>query len=211
VFQHAGKKRTPAPIDGRSALPSIQSVKPTDLALLAADTYDYGRLETLGEVQAAMVVYAGRHRKVEDAVPLDQVKIGHVTVWDSDEFAQEEVDVPVRVTFQLDWFQGKHDQPFMRANSEADPRDMDGTQMRRGLGQYATLAQGVPAALTSARMAQIFARPENTAYDFAVMGTMQSDGLYYEISAMWATAGPGRHVLVYYHCYPDRKNERKWR
>ena len=115
------------------------------------------------------------------------------------------------MTLQLDWLQGKHDGPFMAENSSEEPRKGGDTQMRRSLGEYQGLASGVPMTLATERLADIFANPERTPLDFSVMDSKQSDDLYYEISAKWATTAPGeRHVLVYYHCFPDAKDQKKF-
>jgi hypothetical protein len=77
--------------------------------------------------------------------------------------------------------------------------------MRLTLDQYAALARGVPSQLTGARMTKILAKPEEVALDFSVMDSKQSDGYYYEISAKWQNlGGVRRHVLVYYHCFPEK-------
>jgi hypothetical protein len=115
------------------------------------------------------------------------------------------------MTFQLDWLQGKHDQPFMRENSDAAPRKSADNQMRLSLSQYQGLAIGAPLAMAKERLAEIFAKQERAPFDFSVMAKKQSDDLYYEISATWATVGPGaRHVLVYYHCFPDTEDQKRF-
>ena len=206
VFQHKGRKQKAATFGKGSTPPNIQGAKTADLQKLADDDHDYGAIEKKSDVDAALLVYATNHPVVVVKTPLDEAQLGNVTVLDVPAFSRN-----TRVTFQVDWLQGKHDQPFMRAESDVAPRGMDGTQMRRSLEQYADLARGVPTALARQHMARILAKGEEVAHDFSIMGTKQSDGLYYEISGKWQSlGGNNRHVLIYYHCFPPEKDEAKW-
>jgi hypothetical protein len=199
-FEHQGKKRIAATIGKGADLPRIQGAKEADLRKLADDDHDYGALESKDDVDAALVTYATKHPVVVTKTPLEEQQGGNVTVLDVPNFRRN-----ARATFQLDWLQGKHDQPFMREHSSLKPRKSDGSQMRLTLDQYAALARGVPSQLTGERMTKILAKPEEVALDFSVMDSKQSDGYYYEISAKWQNlGGVRRHVLVYYHCFPEK-------
>lgn len=97
--------------------------------------------------------------------------------------------------------QGKHDAAF--ASGKDARKKAGGEQMPPG-SDYRALAQGVPAELTRERLDEIFAKAARVPLDFSVQMVLQDDGYHYEISAMWAPVDEGRHLLVYYHCYPPR-------
>jgi hypothetical protein len=189
-------------IDDKAKLPTIHGASANDLKKLADDTVnDYGAILDKDSVVAAMKKYEANHTVVAPVLALDESMTGHLTVWNDDAFALH-AGQPVRATFQLDWNQGKHDTQF--APSEGDPRHKAGGQKMPPGSDYATLAQGVPAELAKARLTQIFAKAAGTKLDFSVQKKIQADGLQYEMSAKWAPLAAGRHVLVYYHCYPPR-------
>jgi hypothetical protein len=211
TFTQQGRRRNPSTYGPGSELPRIQGVKPAELKSLADDEYDYGAIENKSDFALAWAVYQTRHTKQVEVLPLDEEQDGNVTLLDLPAVDQTAFAGTVRMTLQLDWLQGKHDQPFMLENSSRSPRKSADNQMRRSLGQYQGLARGAPLALAQARLAEIFAKRERVPLDFSVMATKQSDDLYYEISATWATVGPSaRHVLVYYHCFPDEKDQKKF-
>jgi hypothetical protein len=200
-------------INSKSKLVKIHGVKPKDLELLANDDdHDYGVITTKADVAAAMVIYDQRHQEVEEELPLDESIGGHLTVREEEDVNQTVWVGNVRMTFQLDYFQGKHDQVIMAANSAGEKiRPMHETQMRQSKDQYEELAEDVPLTLAVEHLGAIFLKGEREVYDFAVMKTQQSDSLFYEISAKWATLGLGeRHILVYYHCFPAKDNQKKW-
>jgi hypothetical protein len=211
MFQHQGRKKKAEQYDARSpALPKIHGVSERDLRALAEDAYDYGAIENQQDFERVWAVFQENHRPApEQDGPLEELQSGNVTVLELEEMEQAVYDGTVRLTMQIDWLQGKHDQPFMSKNSSENPRKMQDTQMRLSLDRYRDLAGGAPLELLNARLDDLFAQPERTALDFAVMGNQQSDLLYYEISAMWTTTGDNeRHVLVYYHCFPDKKDQK---
>jgi hypothetical protein len=211
TFTQQGKRRNATTYGPGSELPKIQGVKPAELRLLADDGHDYGAIEDKNAFALAWALYQTRHTKQVEVLPLDEEQDGNVTLLDLPAVDQTAFAGTVRMTFQLDWLQGKHDQPFMLENSSRAPRKSGENQMRQSLGEYQGLARGAPQALAQARLAQIFAKRERVPLDFSVMDTKQSDDLYYEISATWATVGPAaRHVLVYYHCFPDEKDQKKF-
>jgi len=179
-------------------MPAIHSVSPSDLQQLADDEYDYGTITNAGSVTLALATYRTRHPVVVTQTALDQLYAGYRTVWNDNAFAEHD-GKPVRVTFQLDSGQGKHDEQFA---SDKDARKKSGGQQMPWGSNYAELAQDVPAKLTRDRLNQIFAKREREALDYSVQRTAQSDGFHYEISARWASVSEGRHILVYYHCYP---------
>ena len=211
-FQHKGKKKKAETCGPKSVvLPTIHGVSAVNLKALADDQHDYGVIENKQGFDLAWAVYQQRHQRQAEVVPLDQEQVGNVTVLDEEEVGQVLFPGTVRMTFQLDWLQGKHDTPFMQANSTVTPRTMQDTQMRLSLDQYSRLAGVVPMALAMAQLGAIFAKQERTPLNFSVMGAKQADDLYYEISAVWATTGPAeRHVLVYYHCFPDKKDQKNF-
>jgi len=211
TFDHKGRRRVATTYGPKAALPTIQGVSATELRLLADDAHDYKAIENKQQFDVAWAAYQLSHTKQAEIVPLDEEQTGNVTVHNVAAVEQTLFAGTVRMTLQLDWLQGKHDGPFMAKNAEGERRKMGDNQMRRSLGQYQALARGAPLELAGARLADIFAKPERAKLDFSVMGTKQSDGLYYEISATWATTAPGaRHVLVYYHCFPDEKDQKKF-
>lgn len=183
---------------GDDKLPTIHGASRTDLQKLAQDDFDYGTLTDKGSVAAAMARYEERHRAASAPPPLDQIYAGYRTVWQDEAFADHDGSV-VRATFQLDAMQGKHDVAFA-ADKDARKK-AGGTKMPAGT-DYPSLAQGVPAELTRARLAQIFAKKPRVGFDFSVQKAIQDDGYQYEISAMWEPVDDGIHLLVYYHCYP---------
>jgi hypothetical protein len=196
VFQYKGKE-----VNDKSKMPTIHGAKAADLQKLAGDKkHDYGAITDAPSVAAAILQYATNNTVVVAPLALDEMYVGNVTVWNDDAFAQH-TGQPVRATFQLDTGQGKHDAAFA---SGKDARKKTGGQQMPADTDYETLAQGVPAALTTARLTQIFAKAARETLDFAVQGTLQDDGYHYEISAMWTPLTVGRHILVYYHCYPPR-------
>jgi hypothetical protein len=208
VFTQQGGKKTFGP---GSKLPTIHGVKPDQLRLLADDPHPYGEIKDKNAFDNAWDDYQRRHPKQVEVIPLEQEQEGNVTLVDLPTVEQTAFAGTVRMTLQLDWLQGKHDQPFMLENSSKSPRKSAENQMRQSLAQYQALARGAPLALAQARLADIFAKGERKPLDFSVMATKQSDDLYYEISATWATVGPSaRHVLVYYHCFPDAKDQRRF-
>ena len=196
-FQFNGKEVT-----SKVKVPTIHGASATDLQKLADDkTNDYGPITDAASVTAAMLKYQANNRVVEQVLPLDEDFAGNQTVWNNNAFAVH-AKQPVRATFQLDWNQGKHDTGFKPPDGNVRHKT-GGAKMPPG-SDYATLAQGVPAALAKARLTQIFAKAPREPFDFRVQKNVQADGLQYEISAQWAPLETGRHVLVYYHCYPPR-------
>lgn len=195
VFQFRGKQ-----VPGKAKVPKIHGVSATDLQKLADDEHDYGAITDATSVAAAMQVYEENHRVVVAPLPLDEMYAGYRTVWNDDAFA-EHAGLRVRATFQLDSMQGKHDAEFA---SDKDARKKSGGQQMPPRSDYETLAQGVPADLTRQRSARIFEKPAREPLNFSVQKVRQADGYHYEISAMWAPLDEGRHLLVYYHCYPPR-------
>ena len=212
TFEYKGRKKKAEEYGPESGtLPKIHGVSATDLKALADDDHAYGAIESKQQFEQAWEVYQQRHEKQADVLPLDQVQEGNVTVLDVDDVEQNLFAGTVKMTLQLDWLQGKHDTPFMKVNSSIAPRKMQDTQIRLSFGQYEGLASDVPLGLAKERLASIFGKSERVPFDFSVMGTKQSDGLYYEISAMWATTSPQeRHVLVYYHCFPEKQDQKKF-
>ena len=211
TFTHKGKKKDPVTYKAKDQPPTIHGVSDADLRKLADDAHDYGAIENKAAFALAWAVYQQRHAKQAAVVPLEQEQGGNVTLRDLDEVEQTAFAGTVRMTLQLDWLQGKHDGPFMAKTSTETPRKQGDNQMRQSLSQYQALADGVPLELATARLAQIFAKAERVPFDFSVMDTQQADNLYYEISAKWASLGAGaRHVLVYYHCFPDEKDQKKF-
>lgn len=197
TFTHKKKK-----IPEEAKVPTIHGVSKLDLEKLANDKeYDYGEIKDRATFDAALAVYTERHRTAETVLPLDQSYAGYRTVSDDVSFAEFE-GAPVRATFQLDSMQGKHDVQFA---SGPDARKKSGGSLMPRDTDYETLAQGVPAELTRARLGEIFATPERAAYNYSVQRAVQDDGYQYEISARWAATDAGRHVLVFYHCYPPKK------
>jgi hypothetical protein len=196
VFQYKG---TTYDRENSAKPPKIHGAKPGDLTKLAADDRDYGELGTKAKVDEAMVAYAAGHRAAAVATPLDAIYTGNRTVLDDVEL--DHASGPVRATFQLDAMQGKHDVEF--ASGKDARKKKGGEKMPEGT-DYAALAGVVPLELTTARLDDIFAKGERQALNFSVQKTVQGDGFQYEISAMWATTDEGRHVLVFYHCYPPR-------
>ena len=186
-------------VSGKDKMPRIHGVKEADLKKLAEDDeHDYGTITDAASVALAMEKYRANHPVVVAQVALDQIYAGYRTVWNDDEFAEHEGQ-SVRATFQLDSMQGKHDAEFA---SDKDARKKSGGQQMPEGSDYPTLAQDVPAELTRRRLNQIFAQAARAPLNFSVQKIRQSDGYHYEISAMWAPLGEGRHLLVYYHCYP---------
>jgi hypothetical protein len=196
VFHYKGKE-----VPTEANVPRIHGVKDADLQKLAKDKHDYGTITDAASVAAAMVVYTTNNTVVQAPPPLDETYKGNKTVWDAPEFANY-LGQSVRATFQLDAGQGKHDDGFAAADKDAR-KESGGQKMPPGT-DYESLAQGVPAALATARLTQIFANPARVKFDFSVQKKVQADGLQYEISAMWAPLAAGRHLLVFYHCYPPR-------
>ena len=211
MFNHKGKKREATTYKLKDPLPTIHGVSDADLRLLADDEFDYKAIESKADFTKAWAEYQKRHAKKAEVLPLDQEQAGNVTVREFDTVEQTQYAGTVRMTMQLDWLQGKHDGPFMKANTELQARKMAENQMRRSLEQYRELAGGAPFELAKARLGTIFKKGQRVPFDFSVMGKQQSDGLYYEISAKWASEGPtSRHVLVYYHCFPDEKDQKRF-
>jgi hypothetical protein len=211
TFSHKGKKKEPTTYKAKDPLPTIHGVSEAELRKLAEDEHPYGAIENKAAFALAWAVYQQRHAKQAEVVPLEAEQGGNVTLRDLEEVEQTAFAGTVRVTLQLDWLQGKHDGPFMAKSSTETPRKQGDNQMRQSLSQYQALADGVPLELATARLAEIFAKAERVPFDFSVMDTKQSDGLYYEISAKWASLGAGaRHVLVYYHCFPDAKDQKRF-
>jgi hypothetical protein len=195
-FQFKGKE-----VPSEVKVPRIHGASPTDLQKLADDKKnDYGPITDAASVAAAIEQYEANNRVVVALPALDEIYAGYRTVWNDDAFAEHE-ELPVQATFQLDSMQGKHDAAFA---SGKDARKKTGGQQMPSGSDYAALAQGVPAALTRERLDQIFAKAARAPLDFSVQAIRQDDGYHYEISAMWAPRDEGRHLLVYYHCYPPR-------
>jgi hypothetical protein len=213
TFDHKGKKKD----KDVTKLPTIQRVPPKALRSLADDEVHHGVIETQQQFATAWAAYELSHAKPVVVVPLAKEQDGNVTVGEEETqfagplgVAQTQYTGSVRMTLQVDQLQGKHDQPFMKKHSTVPPRKMGDNQMRRSLAQYQALARGAPLQLAKEQLADIFKKNERVPLDFSVMAAQQSDGLYYEISAKWATEEGRPHVLVYYHCFPDEKDQKKF-
>lgn len=125
TFQYKGRKRKAEEYGPKSGtLPGIHGVSGTDLRALADDEHAYGPIENKEQFEQAWEVYRQRHEKQADVLPLDQVQEGNVTVLDVDDAQQDLFAGTVRMTLQLDWLQGKHDTPFMKANSSIDRKSV---------------------------------------------------------------------------------------
>lgn len=196
VFKFKGKE-----VPREAKVPTIHGVSAIDLQNLAKDDHDYGTITTAASVQTAMGEYRRRHTVVEAPLALDEMHKGYKTVWTDDAFTEHN-ELSVRATFQLDSMQGKHDGKF--ASEDKDARKKTGGQQMPPDSDYEALAQGVPAALTRARLDDIWAKAARQPLNFSVQKFVQDDGFQYEISAMWAPVDDGLHLLVYYHCYPPR-------
>jgi len=194
-FKYKGKDVPPA------KLPSIHGVKAADLQKLAADKHPYGDITDPEALTAALESYAERNTVAKVLPALDQVYAGYQTVWTNEEFAEHDGQT-VRAIFQLDAMQGKHDAKFA---GDKDARKKGGGEQMPEDSDYETLAQGVPADLTTERLTDIFAKRARTPLDFSVQKVLQWDGFHYEISAVWDRRGEGIDLVVYYHCYPPRK------
>ena len=195
IFKYKDKDVPPA------KLPSIYGVKEADLKKLAADPHPYGDITDPALRTAALDLCAQKNAVAKVLPPLDQVYAGYQTVWTNEEFTEHDGQT-VRAIFQLDAMQGKHDAKFA---GDKDARKKGGGEQMPEDSDYETLAQGVPADLTTERLADIFAKRPRTPLDFSVQKVRQWDGYHYEISAAWDRRGEDIDLVVYYHCYPPRK------